>query len=51
MDLGPEDDVTVTRMTLFTEIKDVLSTWWQYAKDDPEEVNAAATQRQDLLGM
>ena len=30
----------------------ILSSWWQYAKDDPEEVvNAAASRRQDLLGM
>ena len=52
LDFDPGDDVTVTEMTLFTEAKNVLSTWWQYAKDDPEEVvNVAASRRQDLLGM
>ena len=47
-----ERDGTVTDMKLFIERKDTLSSWWQYAKDDPEEVvNAAASRRQDLLGM
>ena len=42
----------VHHIELYTDTKDVLSTWWQYAKDDPEEVvNAAASRRQDLLGM
>ena len=44
--------LNVVRMELEIKMKKVLSSWWQYAKDDPEEVvNAAASRRQDLLGM
>ena len=42
----------VVQIGLSIDTKDILSTMWQYAKDDPEEVvNAAAYRRQDLLGM
>ena len=42
----------VEHFTSWDLLPEYLSTWWQYAKDDPEEVvNAAAYRRQDLLGM
>ena len=48
---GNSERWNVTVISYEFEGENFLSEWWQYAKDDPEEVVNAASRRQDLLGL